>query len=257
MKAANLSLLFALALMPASTGNAKTVKYHAKRVIIFVFFLLPFAVYGKSELCAHLGLNMCHLQSRGGKTEPSFSIGMTRDFYSKKGLVSLGIQANNYKVNFYDKSCPAFLFYRDNFILVKNNFFINAFYLELPIKVGYFVSVLTDRFNIIPFAGLSVSVLIKDKTKTEYISDYDISFRDRKNIVYDFLITDEEKTRLVIGYKIGVDISFKRFILGLSYHHDLNRSKRFAIYQIQDAFSTFRATVKYSLKTYSKDGGVL
>jgi hypothetical protein len=129
--------------------------------------------------------------------------------------------------------------------------------LELPIKVGYFVSVLPNRFKFIPFAGLSIAVLIKDKTKTEYISDYDIPFRDRKNIVYDFLITDEEKTRLVIGYKIGVDISFKRFILGLSYHHDLNRSKRFAIYQIQDAFSTFRTTVKYSLKTYSKNGGVL
>lgn len=227
----------------------------AKKVVIILCFLAPFAVYGKSELCAHLGANMSHLQRRGGKMKPSFSIGMTRDFSSKKGLVSFGIQANNCKVNFYDKGCPASLFYRDNFILVKKNFFINAFYLELPIKVGYFVFVLTDRFKIIPFAGLNVSVLIKDKTKTEYIGDYDIPFRDRKNIVYDFLLTDEEKTRLVIGYSIGVDISFERFILGLSYHHDLNRSKRFAIYQIQDAFSTFRTTIKYALKTYSKDGG--
>jgi len=67
----------------------------------------------------------------------------------------------------------------------------------------------------------------------------------------------EEKTRLVIGYNLGIDVSCKRFCIVFSYHHDLNKSQRFAIYQIQDAFSTFRTTVTYSLKTYLKDGEVL
>jgi len=237
--------------------NMQDLRCIAKKVIIVFCFLTSFAVHGKSELCAHLGVNMSHLQRRGGKMDPSFSMGITKDFYSKKVLVSFGMQANNYKVNFYDKNFPVSLYFQNTNTIEKANLYINVFYLELPIKVGYFVSVLPNRFKFIPFAGLSIAVLIKDKTKTEYISDYDIPFRDRKNIVYDFLITDEEKTRLVIGYNLGIDVSFKRFCITFSYHHDLNKSKRFGIYKIQDAFYTFRTTVKYSLKTYSKDGGVL
>jgi hypothetical protein len=231
-------------------------KCFVKRVVIFVFFLYPFAVFGKSELYAHLGVNMSHLQSKHGKMETAFSAGFTRDFCFKKAYLSYGLLVNNYKVNFYDKSFPVSLDFENTSTIVKSNLFINTFYFELPIKAGYIFPVLCDRFKIIPYAGFSISMLIKDKTKNEYINDYDIPFQDRKSIVYDFLITDEDKTRMVIGYNMGVDISCKRFCISFCYHNDLSKSKRFGIYKIEDAFSTFRTTLKYSLKTYSKDGGV-
>lgn len=191
MKAANLSLLlFALALMLASTGNAKTVKY------------------------IELGFNQSKFRDQDCKSKigPSFGLGL--DYYPIKSFgafIGTGLLYQNKKLLVEDKKWPSNLYPELALTVYSGDFDVNISYLELPLQIGYQMK-LRDQISVAIFSGASLLIPMKDHTRAKNLTRRELTPAERgKFNDYDYYRLDETRVSWSQNFNIGVRLSYNHF----------------------------------------------
>lgn len=105
---------------------------------------------------------------------------------------------------------------------------INFMSLYVPINVAYKFSI-NDQMSIMPYLGLKARFNVSANTSEEYIRDYSEYYEDvnekEKYSLFDKEIMEGEimyAKRFQLGWQIGADLQFNKFLVGLSYGSDIS-----------------------------------
>ena len=223
MKTANLSLLFALALMLATALNAKTVKY------------------------VELGINQSKFRNQECKSKIGPSLGLGFDYYPVKSFAAfIGTELlyQNKKLLVENKTWPTSLFTESSSEVITGDLDINLYYMELPIKFGYSFK-LSDQFLTSILAGYSLSIPLNDKTDHLVKSVRQLAPSERGKYNFDYVLVDESGVSWSKNFNVGLRLSYNHFALMLNYLKALSFTKDIEGINIQGKIDSYKASLAF------------
>jgi len=224
MKIATRSLLLALALMPAATGSAKTVKY------------------------VELGINQSRFRNQECKSKIGPSFGFGFDYYPIKSLgafIGTELLYQNKKLLVEDKKWPSNLYPDGAMTVYSGDFDINISYLELPLQIGYQMT-LRDQISVAIFPGASLLIPMKDHTRAKNLTRRELTPAERgKFNDYDYYRLDETRVSWSQNFNIGIRLTYYRFGFMLSYAKAISFTQNIKSKTIQGKVDSFKASLAF------------
>jgi len=223
MKTANLSLLFALALMLATALNAKTVKY------------------------VELGINQSKFRDQECKSKIGPLLGLGFDYYPVKSFAAfIGTELlyQNKKLLVRHKTVPSSLYSETAMTVITGDIDIKISYLELPLHIGYRMKLRTP-FLVAFFSGYSLLIPIKDHTRVKNMTYRELAPAERGKFNFDYYLVDETRVSWSQNFNIGVRLSYEHLGFMLIYAKAISFTQNISGINMHGKIDSYKASLAF------------
>jgi hypothetical protein len=237
--------------MCLQTHVFKQMEYKMKKSVLFPLLIITLilAESGSARTLKYveLGFNQSEFRNQECKSKigPSFGIGL--DYYPIKSIgafIGTELLYQNKKLLVEDKTWPDFLFPELANHVITGDIDISISYLEIPLQIGYSIK-LNNHFSSSISAGYSLSIPIKDHTKSKNKKVRELTLEERGKFDFDYVLVDESAVSWSKNYHAGLQLSYKRLALLICYTKALSLTEQIYRKNIQGKIDSFRASFAF------------
>jgi hypothetical protein len=223
MKKTILFPLLILTLILAESGSARTLKY------------------------VELGFNRSEFRNQECKSKIGPSVGIGLDYYPIKSVgafVGSALLYQNKRLLVEDKTWPNDIDPESAEEVWTGDIDVNISYLEIPLQIGYSAK-LNNYFSSSVFTGYSLSLPIKDHTRTQNRKVRELTPNERGRFDFDYVLVDEDGPWLSNNFHVGFRLSYNRFAVLFIYAKALSFTENMGQISIRGKIDSFRASIAY------------
>lgn len=215
--------------------------------ILVILVLSPAAANAKTSKYITIGTTRATLRYEGGKSEWGKYVGFGLEYSNPYSLI-LGIEAAyaTKKVTLENKSWPTDFFpeFSDVFI---GNIDIHGSFLELAMKIGYYIPIIGDKISIKIYTGPTVSTQLKYTGSIRADSTIFLDPDEYGHYKFDYIRDESERLpESSFNYVIGVTISYKSLGAEVRIARAIRERKGLWALNINDKIDCFHILLNYA-----------
>ena len=219
------------------------------RIKLFIVILTCVAATASAKTLKYfeIGINQSKFRNEVCKSKIGSSFGIGLDYYPIRSLgVFIGSEMlyQNKRLLVEDRTWPNDIDPEFANGVWTGDFNVNISYLEIPLQIGYSVRIknkITSSF----FIGYSLSIPIKDHTKTKNRKVRELEPDERGTFDFDYVLVDESSVPMSKNFHLGFRLTFTRFALLISYAKAMSFTENLAQKSIQGKIDSFRILFAY------------
>ena len=215
--------MLVLTLMISATGGARTLKY------------------------VEVGINQSKFRSESCKSKVGTSFQIGFDYFPINSLgafIGTGLTYQNKKFLLQKRTWPTDFDPKWSTEVVTGDVDINISYLEMPLQIGYSMRI-RNQISSSVFAGYSLSIPIKDHTRTKNRVMRGLTHDERGKYDFDYVFLDETGASWSKNFYIGFRLAFNHLALSTVCAKALSPTEDILGWTIQGKIDSYRVSLAY------------